>query len=264
MFMQINNLKVHYPIRGGFFNRVIDHVYADDGITMEFEKGKAYGLVGESGCGKSTTGKSIIGLEKISSGNIIYEGEDVTNKRRDRKSAYNRDIQMIFQDPHACLNPRMTVGQSISDPLFIHRLATPTAAKNQVLEMLERVGLTPVEEYYERYPSDLSGGQQQRVAIARALITRPKLVICDEPVSMLDASVQTQVLELMLELKRDFDLTYLFITHDLWVARFFCDRIAVMNSGKIVEINSTHQVFTNPQHPYTQTLLKAAPLLARK
>jgi peptide/nickel transport system ATP-binding protein len=170
-------------------------------------------------------------------------------------------MQMVFQDPHACLNPLMTVGQSIADPLFIHKLATPDEAKAQVMQMLERVGLTPTSEYYHRYPSDLSGGQQQRVAIARALITRPKLLICDEPVSMLDASVQSQVLSLMLELKRDFDLTYLFITHDLSVARFLCDRIAVMNSGCIVELGSTEDIFTNPQHPYTQTLLQAAPLL---
>lgn len=170
---------------------------------------------------------------------------------------------MVFQDPHACLNPMMTVGQSIADPLFIHKLATPEAAKKQVIQMLERVGLTPGEDFYSRRPDELSGGQQQRVAIARALITRPQLIICDEPVSMLDASVQTQVLELMLELKQEFNLTYLFITHDLWVARFFCDRIAVMNAGKIVEIGETRDIFTNPQHPYTQQLLQAAPLLAR-
>ena len=171
-------------------------------------------------------------------------------------------MQMVFQDPHACLNPMMTVGQSIADPLLIHKLAKSTEAKQQVEQMLEKVGLDP-GTFYHRYPGELSGGQQQRVAIARALITRPQLVICDEPVSMLDASVQTQVLELMLDLKKEFDLTYLFITHDLWVARFFCDRIAVMNSGKIVEIGITHDIVTNPQHPYTKTLLNAAPLLAR-
>jgi peptide/nickel transport system ATP-binding protein len=170
---------------------------------------------------------------------------------------------MIFQDPHACLNPAMTVGQSIADPLLIHNLAAPAKAKEQVLWMLEKVGLTPPEIYYQRYPSDLSGGQQQRVAIARALITHPKLVICDEPVSMLDASVQSQVLDLMLQLKAEFELTYLFITHDLWLARFLCDRIAVMNGGTIVEIGPTKQIFANPQHPYTKTLLAAAPLLAR-
>ena len=173
-----------------------------------------------------------------------------------------RQIQMIFQDPNACLNPLMTVGNSIADPLFIHQLATVNEAKKQVYEMLERVKLTPVEDYYYRYPKELSGGQQQRVAIARALITKPKLVICDEPVSMLDASVQARVLELMSDLKNEFELTYLFITHDLWVARFFCHRIAVMNQGKIVEIGETERIFKEPKHPYTQKLLNAAPLLA--
>jgi peptide/nickel transport system ATP-binding protein len=172
-------------------------------------------------------------------------------------------MQMVFQDPHACLNPLMRVGDSIADPLLIHQLADRPTAKHQVLQMLERVGLTPAQDYYSRYPKDLSGGQQQRVAIARALITQPKLLICDEPVSMLDASVQAQVLELMLDLKREFNLTYLFITHDLWVARFLCDRIAVMNAGQIVELGTTTEVFTRPQHPYTKTLLEAAPLLSR-
>jgi peptide/nickel transport system ATP-binding protein len=169
---------------------------------------------------------------------------------------------MIFQDPHACLNPLMTIGESIAEPLFIHNLATPVEAKKQVEQMLERVGLIPTTDYYYRYAKELSGGQQQRVAIARALITRPQLIICDEPVSMLDATVQSQVLDLMLELKSEFNLTYLFITHDLWVARFFCDRIAVMNRGQIVEIGKTEDIFTNPQHPDTQKLLQAAPLLA--
>jgi peptide/nickel transport system ATP-binding protein len=171
-------------------------------------------------------------------------------------------MQMIFQDPHACLNPMMTVGQGIGDPLRIHHLGDAAAIAQQVRAMMERVGLTPVEEYLDRFPGDLSGGQQQRVAIARALITRPKLVICDEPVSMLDASIQAQVLALMLELKDEFDLTYLFITHDLWVARYLCDRIAVMQAGKIVEMGSTETIFSHPQHPYTQELLGAAPFLA--
>ncbi|MFB2834063.1 dipeptide ABC transporter ATP-binding protein [Floridanema evergladense] len=264
--LQVKDLKQYYTLESGFIEKLLARksqtIKAVDGINLELYPGEILGLVGESGCGKSTLSRTILQLIHPTSGKVEFLGKELTTLPRESMRLTRREIQMIFQDPHACLNPRMTVGQSISDPLFIHKLATPTEAKTQVLEMLKRVGLTPVEEYYERYPSDLSGGQQQRVAIARALITRPKLVICDEPVSMLDASVQTQVLELMLELKRDFDLTYLFITHDLWVARFFCDRIAVMNSGKIVEIGLTHQIFTNPQHPYTQTLLKAAPLLA--
>lgn len=266
--LQVKDLQQYYSLETGIIEKLLARksqtIKAVDGINLELYPGEILGLVGESGCGKSTLSRTILQLIHPTSGKVEFLGKELTTLPRESMRLTRREIQMIFQDPHACLNPRMTVGQSISDPLFIHKLATPTEAKTQVLEMLKRVGLTPVEDYYERYPSDLSGGQQQRVAIARALITRPKLVICDEPVSMLDASVQTQVLELMLELKRDFDLTYLFITHDLWVARFFCDRIAVMNSGKIVEINSTNQLFTKPQHPYTQTLLKAAPLLAKK
>ncbi|HAZ47583.1 MAG TPA: ABC transporter ATP-binding protein [Cyanobacteria bacterium UBA11369] len=265
--LHVQDLKQHYTLECGFIERLLSKenrtIKAVDGINLELYPGEILGLVGESGCGKSTLSRTILQLIRPTAGKVEFLGQDLTALSRQSMQQQRRQIQMVFQDPHACLNPRMTVGQSIADPLFIHKLANPTEAKQKVWQMLARVGLTPVEEYYNRYPSDLSGGQQQRVAIARALITRPKLVICDEPVSMLDASVQTQVLELMLELKRDFDLTYLFITHDLWVARFFCDRIAVMNGGRIVEIGPTQEVFSHPQHPYTQTLLQAAPLLAR-
>ncbi len=221
------------------------------------------GLVGESGCGKSTLSRTILRLVEPTGGKIEFLGQDLTRLSREDLRKQRRQMQMVFQDPHACLNPLMTVGESIADPLLIHGLADEVGARQQVLQMLERVGLTPPEDYAQRYPGDLSGGQQQRVAIARALITRPKLLICDEPVSMLDASVQSQVLDLMLHLKQEFDLTYLFITHDLWLARFLCDRIAVMNAGKIVELGPTAELFANPQHPYTQTLLNAAPLLSR-
>jgi len=262
----VKDLKQHYTLEGNFieqlFSKNIPVIKAVDGVSLELYPGEILGLVGESGCGKSTLSRTILQLRKPTSGKVEFLGAELTNLSRESMRLTRRQIQMVFQDPHACLNPRMTVGQSIADPLFIHKLASPDEAKKQVMEMLERVGLTPASEYYNRYPSGLSGGQQQRVAIARALITRPKLIICDEPVSMLDAHVQTQVLELMLELKRDFDLTYLFITHDLSVARFFCDRIAVMNAGRIVELGNTRDIFTNPQHPYTQTLLQAAPLLA--
>ncbi|MCL1473124.1 dipeptide ABC transporter ATP-binding protein [Argonema antarcticum] len=263
----VKDLKQHYTLEGNFieqlFSKNIPVIKAVDGVSLELYPGEILGLVGESGCGKSTLSRTILQLRKPTSGKVEFLGEELTNLSRESMRLTRRQIQMIFQDPHACLNPRMTVEQSIADPLFIHKLAEPGEAKKQVMQMLERVGLTPASEYYNRYPSGLSGGQQQRVAIARALITRPKLIICDEPVSMLDAHVQTQVLELMLELKRDFDLTYLFITHDLSVARFFCDRIAVMNAGRIVELGNTRDIFTNPQHLYTQTLLQAAPLLAR-
>jgi peptide/nickel transport system ATP-binding protein len=265
--LKITELKQYYTIEPNFIERIFKEecqiVKAVDDINLELYSGEILGLVGESGCGKSTLSRTILQLISPTSGKVEFLGQELTSLSRQEIRSSRRQIQMIFQDPHACLNPAMTVGQSITDPLLIHNLANAEKAKERVLWMLEKVGLTPAELYYHRYPADLSGGQQQRVAIARALITRPKLIICDEPVSMLDASVQTQVLDLMLQLKAEFDLTYLFITHDLWLARFLCDRIAVMNSGKIVEIGETKQIFAHPQHPYTQTLLAAAPLLAK-
>ena len=268
LVLRVTDLKQYYTLERNFIEKLFKQedtvIKAVDNINLDLYQGEILGLVGESGCGKSTLSRTILQLIRATSGAVEFFGKDLTKLSTQSVRASRRDIQMVFQDPHACLNPLMTVGESIADPLFIHNLATKDTAKDQVIKMLERVGLTPAEEYYQRYPSDLSGGQQQRVAIARALITRPKLLICDEPVSMLDASVQSQVLDLMLELKEEFNLTYLFITHDLWLARFLCDRIAVMNSGQIVELGKTHDIFTNPQHPYTQTLLKAAPLLARQ
>ena len=265
--LRLTNLEQHYTLETNFiqrwlFSQEAQKIKAVDGINLELYPGEILGLVGESGCGKSTLSRTILQLVQPTGGNVEFLGHDLSNLSATSIRQQRRHMQMIFQDPHACLNPMMSVGQSIADPLFIHKIANSTEAKKKVEQMLERVGLNPAE-FYDRYPAELSGGQQQRVAIARALITQPQLVICDEPVSMLDASVQTQVLELMLDLKQEFDLTYLFITHDLWVARFFCDRIAVMNSGKIVELGKTEEIFTNAQHPYTKTLLKAAPLLAR-
>ncbi len=265
--LTVTNLQQHYSLESNLlaqlFSRKRNLIKAVDGVNFELEQGEILGLVGESGCGKSTLSRTILQLIPATGGKVEFQGIDLTALASDAVRKHRRQMQMVFQDPHACLNPMMTVGQSIADPLFIHKLANAREAKRQVIQMLERVGLTTGEDFYSRYPGELSGGQQQRVSIARALITRPQLIICDEPVSMLDASVQTQVLELMLELKQEFNLTYLFITHDLWVARFFCDRIAVMNAGKIVEIGKTRDIFTNPQHPYTQQLLQAAPLLAR-
>ena len=265
--LKVKDLKQHYTLEGNFIKQLFSQektlIKAVDGVSFELYPGEILGLVGESGCGKSTLSRTILQLVSPTSGTVEFLGEDLTQLSSLEIRQRRRQMQMVFQDPHACLNPLMKVGESIADPLFIHRLAAPSEAKVKVEQMLKRVGLTPVDDYYSRYPSDLSGGQQQRVAIARALITQPQLLICDEPVSMLDASVQTQVLELMLDLKAEFNLTYLFITHDLWVARFFCDRIAVMNAGKIVELGSTKQIFTSPQHPYTQKLLQAAPLLER-
>lgn len=266
--LRLTDLQQYYTLERNFLEQLLfrqnsEVIKAVDGISLELYPGEILGLVGESGCGKSTLSRTILQLIRPTGGQVEFQGTELTVLSGNDVRPYRRQMQMVFQDPHACLNPMMTVGESIADPLFIHKLANAEQAKIQVWQMLARVGLTPVEDYYDRYPAELSGGQQQRVAIARALITRPLLLICDEPVSMLDASVQTQVLDLMLELKQEFNLTYLFITHDLWVARFFCDRIAVMNAGKIVEIGPTQSIFSQPQHPYTQQLLQAAPLLAR-
>jgi len=267
--LSLKGLTKHYALEQGLLGKLLrqeppDPIKAVDSVSIDLYPGEILGLVGESGCGKSTLSRTLLRIVEPTSGSITFQGDDFTSLSRSALQAKRRDIQMIFQDPHACLNPMMTIGQGIADPLLIHRLASKAEAKVKVEAMLERVGLTPVEDYYNRYPGDISGGQQQRVAIARALITRPKLVVCDEPVSMLDASVQAQVLELMLDLKDELDLTYLFITHDLWVAKYLCDRIAVMNSGKIVEMGPTEQIFNAPAHAYTKTLLKAAPLLAER
>ncbi|HEY9646048.1 MAG TPA: ABC transporter ATP-binding protein [Chroococcidiopsis sp.] len=266
--LHIQNLQKHYTLEQNLIARLLSRsasatIKAVDDINLDLYPGEILGLVGESGCGKSTLSRTILQLIRPTGGSVTFLGQPLTGLSRSAMQAQRRQMQMVFQDPHACLNPMMTIGDGIADPLLIHGLADAQGARAQAIAMLERVGLTPAEQFNNRYPGDLSGGQQQRVAIARALITRPKLLVCDEPVSMLDASIQSQILELMLELKREFDLTYLFITHDLWVARFLCDRIAVMNAGKIVELGTTEQIFNHPQHPYTQTLLQAAPLLSQ-
>jgi peptide/nickel transport system ATP-binding protein len=266
--LRLRQVTQHYTLEanplarllGGEQNQVIKAV---DGVSLEIYPGEVVGLVGESGCGKSTLSRTILQLVPPTSGSMEFCGTELTALSRRQMQQQRRQLQMVFQDPHACLNPMMTVGKGIADPLLIHGLATVAEAHKLAHEMLARVSLTPTADYFDRFPGDLSGGQQQRVAIARALITKPRLVICDEPVSMLDASVQTQVLDLMVALKQEFDLTYLFITHDLWVARFMCDRIAVMQGGKIVELATTREIFESPQHPYTQTLLQAAPVLAK-
>ncbi|MEM9819322.1 MAG: ABC transporter ATP-binding protein, partial [Cyanobacteria bacterium P01_D01_bin.6] len=236
--LRLNDVKKHYtleqnPLARWFGGKPNDTIKAVDGVSFEVMPGEILGLVGESGCGKSTLSRTILQLVPPTSGQIEFLGEDLTGLSRREMLQKRREIQMVFQDPHACLNPMMTVGRGIADPLLIHGLTTLADAKIKVHTMLKLVVLTPTEDYYQRFPGDLSGGQQQRVAIARALITQPKLLICDEPVSMLDASIQAQVLQLMLDLKTEFDLTYLFITHDLWVARYLCNRIAVMQAGKI-------------------------------
>jgi peptide/nickel transport system ATP-binding protein len=268
--LKLDRLQKHYTIEKSLLQKLFtrsgtETIKAVDNIHLELYPGEIFGLVGESGCGKSTLSRTILQLIPATGGKVEFDGQELTSLSPAEIRAKRRDMQMIFQDPSACLNPMMTIGDSIADPLIIHGLTdSPTATKERVLAMLARVGLNPAEEYYDRYPNQLSGGQQQRVGIARALITKPKLVICDEPVSMLDATIQAEVLDLMLELQREDNLTYLFITHDLWLARFLCDRIAVMNQGKIVEMGDTRTIFNQPQEPYTKELLAAAPMLARK
>jgi peptide/nickel transport system ATP-binding protein len=264
--LEVKNLKQYFTLEGNFLEQWLSQkkevIKAVDDVSFTLYKGETLGLVGESGCGKSTLSRTILQLIPPTSGKVAFYDQELTGLSSEQMRPYRRHIQMIFQDPHACLNPLMTVGESIADPLFIQQLVkNPESAKKEVAMILAKVGLTPTDEFYNRYPGDLSGGQQQRVAIARALITRPQLVICDEPVSMLDATVQSQVLDLMQQLKAEFQLTYLFITHDLLVARYFCDRLGVMTQGKIVEIGATEDIFKHPQHPYTQKLLQAAPLL---
>ena len=268
--LTLEGLQKYYTIETSFLQRLFTNaktetIKAVDDINLELYEGEIFGLVGESGCGKSTLSRTILQLIPATGGTVTFRGEELTGLSPKAIRSKRRELQMIFQDPSASLNPMMTIGDSIADALKIHAInATPRETKVQVIAMLERVGLIPALEYFGRYPNQLSGGQQQRVGIARALITKPKLVICDEPVSMLDATIQSEVLDLMLELKREDNLTYLFITHDLWLAKFLCDRIAVMNQGKIVEMGETQQIFSNPQQAYTQELLAAAPLLATR
>lgn len=258
-FMEIQDLRVHYPIRGGFFNTIVDHVHAVDGINMEFEKGKTYGLVGESGCGKSTTGKAIIGLEKITSGKIIYEGKDVTNQRRQRNSPYNRDIQMIFQDAHSSLNPRKRVQDILAEPIRNFLNLSDSEEKRKINELLAIVGMP--EDAKVKYPHEFSGGQKQRIGIARAIATNPKLIIADEPVSALDLSVQAQVLNFLKDIQDELGLSYLFISHDLGVVKHMCDHVSIMYKGRFVESGSKKDIYQTPQHIYTKRLLSAIPTI---
>ncbi|WP_069791135.1 dipeptide ABC transporter ATP-binding protein [Cyanobacterium sp. IPPAS B-1200] len=259
--LKLKNLEKHYSLEVNFLEQLLgkktEIIKAVDNINFELYEGEIFGLVGESGCGKSTLSRTILQLIKPTSGQVIFQEKDISILSPQSMLNVRREIQMIFQDPLACLNPLIPIGKAIAEPLIIHKLGNKTEIRSKVIQMLNKVGLCPPNDYLDRYPKELSGGQQQRVAIARALITNPKLVICDEPVSMLDATVQAQVLQLMLALKEEFKLTYLFITHDLSVARYMCDRIAVMNQGKIVELAITEEIFTNPQHSYTAQLINS-------
>jgi peptide/nickel transport system ATP-binding protein len=270
--VDIENLEVHFQLRGGTFKRLLGMdtgtVKAVDGVDISLRRGEVLGLVGESGSGKTTLGRAILGLAPSTKGSITYHDRTAGGEVVDRvvsrlKGAELRklrtDLQMVFQDPHAALNPAMTIEDAVGHPLKIHGIASGADLRRRVAEALERVGLAPAEQFMAKYPSDLSGGQKQRAVIARAIILDPEVLVADEPVSMLDMSVRAKILQLMLDLKRDLGLTYVYITHDLASAKFFCDRVAIMYLGRIVEIGPTEEIFADPKHPYTKALLQAIP-----
>ena len=248
----------HYPLRGGIFSKQIGYVQAVQEVSFDLEKGETLGLVGESGCGKSTLARTIIRLEEPTSGSVLFKGRDLAELSRSELFLLRRDIQMIFQDPYSSLNPRMTVGEIVRDPLIVHKMGRGVEQVERVRELLRRVGLSA--DLMERYPHEFSGGQRQRVGVARALALDPKIIIADEPVSALDVSIQSQVLNLLVSLQKDLGLTYLFISHDLSVVEYISDRIAVMYLGRIVEMGKTEEIFARPAHPYTRALMEAIPV----
>ena len=258
--LQVRNLVKQFPIRGGILQRVVDRVHAVDGVSFDLAPGETLGVVGESGCGKSTTGRCVLRLIEPSAGEVRFEGRDVGAMRGGELRALARDMQIIFQDPYASLNPRMTVSAIIGEALTIHQLA-PTRREydDRIVELLETVGLSA--DHRRRYPHEFSGGQRQRIGIARALAVKPEFVVCDEAVAALDVSIQAQILNLFIELRKQLNLTYLFISHDLGVVRHLADRVAIMYLGRIVEQGPAEQVFDAPNHPYTQALIGEIPRL---
>jgi peptide/nickel transport system ATP-binding protein len=261
--LSVRGLKTYYSIRGSFGQRLVGreagHVRAVDDVSFDLRRGEVLGLVGESGSGKTTLGRTILGLVPATAGSVRFNGREITGLGERQFRALRREMQIVFQDPHASLNPAMTIEDSVGHPLRIHKVAKGKELRRRVEEALTTVGLSPPEQFLSKYPSDLSGGQKQRAVIARAIILNPMLLVADEPVSMLDMSVRAKILELMLDLKRDLDLTYLYITHDLATAKFFCDRIAILYLGRIVEIGPSDAIYENPKHPYTKALLRAIP-----
>ncbi|ALC91780.1 peptide ABC transporter ATPase [Bacillus sp. FJAT-18017] len=258
LLLEVHGLKKYFPITGGLFGRKRGEVKAVDDVSFYVKKGETLGIVGESGCGKSTTGRLLMRLIEASDGRVTFEDREITRMSKSELRKIRRDIQMVFQDPYASLNPRNSVEQILEEPLIVHGIGTKEERKKRVKEMLEVVGLSSY--HAKRYPHQFSGGQRQRIGIARALMTKPKLVIADEPVSALDVSIQAQVLNLMKEIQKEFQLTYIFIAHDLGVVRHISDRVGVMYLGRLIELADSEELYENPLHPYTQALLSAVPI----